>query len=62
LAGSDPATAAQWAETIGNEDSRNVQIETIVRNWMSIDSNKAVAWINASSLSAEVKARLMSTQ
>jgi hypothetical protein len=59
IAGADPANAAQWAATIGNEDSRNGQVESILRNWINTDSSKAIAWITSSSLSNEMKAKLM---
>jgi hypothetical protein len=62
LAASDPQTAAQWAQTIGNESGRDAQLESIVRSWLNTDSNRAMAWINASSLSDEMKAKLLPQQ
>jgi hypothetical protein len=55
----DPQTAAQWAETIGNQSVRNSQIESIATAWLKTDANRATAWIMNSSLSEDVKARLL---
>jgi hypothetical protein len=62
IATSDPQTAAQWAETIGNERMRNSQIESIVRNWLNTDSSGAKTWISASSLPDEIKAGRLSQE
>jgi hypothetical protein len=59
VASTDPAAAAQWAETIGNENMRNTQVESIAAVWLKTDANRASAWIANSSLSDDVKARLL---
>ncbi len=59
VASTDPLTAAQWAETIGNDSMRNSQIESIAAAWLKTDANRATAWIANSSLSEDVKARLL---
>jgi hypothetical protein len=58
IAGNDPNSAIQWAETIGNENTRNSQIESIVASWEKIDPKSATAWVTQSSLPEEAKARL----
>jgi hypothetical protein len=62
VATTDPQTAAQWAETINNESIRNSQMESIASAWLRTDANRAAAWITNSSLSDEVKARLLPQQ
>ena len=44
-ASTDPLTAAQWAESIGNDNLRNSQIESIASAWLKTDANRASAWI-----------------
>ena len=56
------AAAVQWAESIGNQNLRDRQIESIVVIWLRTDANRATAWLANSSLSAETKARLLSTK
>nr|MBA3386654.1 hypothetical protein [Chthoniobacterales bacterium] len=59
VAATDPQAAAQWAETIGNESTRNSQMESIAAAWLKTDANRASVWIVNSSLSNGVKARLL---
>jgi hypothetical protein len=57
---SEPQTAAAWAETIGNQNVREAQLESIVVAWLHTDPTSAAAWLSHSSLSAEARARLLS--
>jgi len=57
---SNPQAAAQWAETIANQNVRDRHIETIVVSWLRSDANRAAAWLANSSLPPETKARLLS--
>jgi hypothetical protein len=59
ISGNNPQTAVEWAETIGNDNTRNSQIESIVMSWEKTDSKAAMAWIAQSSLPEEIKHRLM---
>ena len=59
VASTDPMTAAQWAETIGNDSMRSSQMESIAAAWLKTDTNRATAWIASSSLAEDVKARLL---
>ena len=58
-ASTDPQAAVQWAESIGNQNLRDRQIEAVVVTWLQTDANRATAWLANSSLSAETKARLL---
>ena len=60
IVASDPQAAAQWAETIANQNARDRQLESIVVTWLRADPTSATAWLSNSSLSAEAKARLLS--
>ena len=59
IVSTDPQAAVQWAESIGNQNLRDRQIEAIVVTWLQTDANRATAWLANSSLSAETKARLL---
>jgi len=56
----DPQTAASWIETIGNQNLREAQLESMVVGWLHSDPASAAAWLSHSSLSAEARARLLS--
>jgi hypothetical protein len=57
---SDPQNAAAWIETIGNQNLRETQLESIVVGWLHTDPAAAAAWLSHSSLSPEARARLLS--
>jgi len=59
IANADPQTAVEWAASIGNESQRYSQIEPLVITWMRNSGDQASAWISASSLPQEMKARLL---
>jgi uncharacterized Zn finger protein len=54
-----PQAAAQRAQTVSNESVRNAQLESIVSVWLRSDEENATARITQSSLSSEMKARLL---
>ena len=60
IVSTDPQAAVEWADSIGNQNLRDRQIESIVVTWLRTDANRATAWLTNSSLSAETKARLLS--
>ena len=60
LARTDPATAAQWATTISDANTRNRAIADVVRTWRRADTPAANAFVQASPvLSPELKQRLL---
>jgi hypothetical protein len=59
IASSNPEAAAQWAESISDQNIRNRQVESIALTWLRIDATTATAWVTRSSLPAETKARLL---
>jgi hypothetical protein len=59
LIATDPVTALEWAQTIGNQNTRTTQLETVVSAWMKTNPDDASSWVTQSSLSSDVKARLL---
>jgi hypothetical protein len=55
----DPATALEWAQTIGNQNARNTQLEAAVTVWMKTNPDEASSWLTQSPLSDDIKARLL---
>jgi hypothetical protein len=56
---SDPATAFQWASTIGNDESRNEQLLSVVVQWTKSNPDAASAAVQNSSLPADQRATLI---
>ncbi len=61
VANSDPANALNWATSISDPRMRDSSINGIVRKWMERDPAGASAWVQASTLSADQKQRLLAT-
>ncbi len=59
LTSAQPQSAIRWAETIGNDRNRQMQLEAAAGSWMRSDAASASAWINGSELSDDVKKRLL---
>ena len=59
LTWSDPATAAAWSAAISDDKQRSSSMENVARNWLNQDETAARQWISESSLSDEVKKRLL---
>jgi len=59
LSHSDPATAAVWAQSIGDDRQRAFQMENVARAWLDEDQRAASAWVQNSALPANVKQRLL---
>lgn len=45
FAGQDPAEAAAWAVSLGNEANRSMAIEGVMNSWISVDPESTGLWI-----------------
>jgi hypothetical protein len=59
LVATEPETAVQWAQTIDDENVRDAQLQSIASAWLERDPQNATNWIAQSSLSDDIKARLL---
>ncbi len=59
VAHSDPATAAAWAASIGDDTQRQFRMESAARAWMDVDPSAARSWVQSSTLPADTKKRLL---
>ncbi|MCH7600793.1 MAG: hypothetical protein IH973_13645 [Myxococcales bacterium] len=53
-----PMEAIQWAEQIERDGDREYALVAVVKSWLNLDRDAAMAWLDASSLSDEAKARV----
>jgi hypothetical protein len=59
LAQKDPQGAMTWAETLSSPAARSSAQAAVFARWRENAPGAAEAWINASNLPAETKARLL---
>ena len=59
LSGQNPVTAVKWAESIADPAAQLRRLETIGQNWLQSDEDAARLWIQNSTLSPEIKIRLL---
>jgi len=59
LTSREPQVAASWAQTIGEESTREVCIEQVARSWFYSDRAAAEAWLEQVGLPEEKKNRLL---
>lgn len=59
LAASSPSTAAQWVESIENQDLRDREMERLAERWLAMDAKAARVWIEKAALAQETKDRLL---
>ncbi|MGI8890732.1 MAG: hypothetical protein ACR2G0_08115 [Chthoniobacterales bacterium] len=60
IASKDPATALSWVATISDPKTLFSSAQRIAGDWLKQNPQAATAWIQNSSLSAEVKSQLLS--
>ena len=58
----NPELSVQWAEKITDNQGRGYRLENAARRWLESDETAAMAWIKQSSLSQQVKDRLLKSR
>lgn len=53
----DPESAVTWASTISDETRRQVEVTTILEEWIALDGERARQWVADSDLSPDLKSR-----